>query len=194
MSETFSLPLLSSLEAILFVSARSWSRKTLAGVLGIDQEALGSLITEYSAHLDDSQSALQVVTHGQEVELVTRGEYAALLREVFAKEASGELSRPSLETLAILAYRGPLTRPEIEQIRGVQSSIILRNLTLRGLIEFGQEERLGQATYQVTVDFLKHLGLTSLEGLPDYQGLRHAPVIEQLLHEGDVIEATEQTQ
>ena len=78
----------------------------------------------------------------------------------------GELSRPSLEALTILAYRGPLTRPELEQIRGVHSSLILRNLLLRGLIEEKEDARLGQPLYSVTLDFLRHIGLASVEELP----------------------------
>ena len=168
-------------EAVLFASARSWSVKKLADALEVSQEETHAAVQLLAQRLEETQSALQVVQQGNEIELVTRGEYAVLLRQVFTQEAAGELSRPSLETLAILAYRGPLTRPELEQIRGVQCAMILRNLSLRGLIEQGAEERIGQPTYQVTIDFLKHLGLSSLSELPDFQTLHHSSVVEDLL-------------
>ena len=170
-------------EAILFASARSWTKRKLAEACEVSVEAIEPALQELADRLQTSETALQLVTQGQEVELVTKGGYASLLRRVFTQDAAGELSRPSLETLAILAYRGPLTRPELEQIRGVQCAMILRNLTLRGLVEIGAEERLGQPLYHVTLDFLKHLGLSSLSELPDYSSLYQAPVIENLLRE-----------
>jgi segregation and condensation protein B len=115
--------------------------------------------------------------------LVTLPEAADDIRAVLKAEVRAELSRPSLEALAILAYRGPLTRPELEQIRGVQSSLILRNLLLRGLIEMKSEVRLGQPVYGVTADFLKYLGLASLEELPDFAMLHQHPVVQQVLQE-----------
>ena len=84
---------------------------------------------------------------------------------------ASSVSRPSLEALAVLAYRGPLTRPELEQIRGVQSSMILRNLMIRGLVEMKEDLRLGQPVYRVTVDFLKHIGADRVESLPDFEKL-----------------------
>ncbi len=181
MSDALSLS--SRCEAILFASARAWQRRKLAEACEALTDDIDLALKELSLGLDEAGSALQLVEHGQEIELVTRGEYASLLRHVFTQDAAGELSRPSLETLAILAYRGPLTRPELEQIRGVQCAMILRNLSLRGLVEIGTEERLGQATYQVTLDFLKHFGLPSLDQLPDYGSLHHVAAVEQLLHE-----------
>lgn len=177
------LSLSARIEAILFASARAWQRRKLAEACEVLTDDVDLAIEALKQRLDASESALQVVVQGQDVELVTRGEHAALLRQVFTQEAAGELSRPSLETLAILAYRGPLTRPELEQIRGVQCAMILRNLALRGLIELGAEERLGQPTYHVTLDFLKHLGLSSLKELPDFETLHQVPVVERLLEE-----------
>jgi segregation and condensation protein B len=114
-------------EAILFASARAWQRRKLAEACEVLTDDIDLALKELGLRLDESGSALQLVEHGQEIELVTRGEYASLLRQVFTQDAAGELSRPSLETLAILAYRGPLTRPELEQIRGVQCARISRN-------------------------------------------------------------------
>ncbi len=119
--------------------------------------------------------------HGNEAEPVTRPDAAEAVKNVITMEAVGELSRPSLEALTILAYRGPLTRPELEQVRGVQSSLILRNLMLRGLVEEKEDARLGQPTYAVTFDFLNALGLAGVTDLPDYAELRGHATIQDVL-------------
>lgn len=152
-------------------------------MLELSLDEVRSGITLLSKRLADSDSGLQLVEQGNEVELVTNSALAEDVRRALKQEVSTELSKPSLETLSILAYRGPLTRPEIEQIRGIQSSMMLRNLILRGLVELHEEERLGQPTYRVTASFFKQLGLASAEDLPNYHTLREAPTVVQILDE-----------
>jgi segregation and condensation protein B len=171
------------LEAILFVTARPQSVKRLAEILEIDVDATRQGLEELKERLDQSESALQIVMQGNEAELVTRGECADVVRKALKEEMQAELSRPSLEALAVLAYRGPLTRPELEQIRGVQSSMILRNLSLRGLIDVHEDGRLGQPTYEVNIQFLKHLGLSRLEDLPDFSTMHATSAVEEVLKE-----------
>jgi segregation and condensation protein B len=86
-----------------------------------------------------------------------------------------------LETLTIIAYRGPVTRAELEQIRGVNCSIILRNLAMRGLITTASDKQTMQVTYSITFDFLKFLGLQQQSELPDYEKLNSSQALEQLL-------------
>jgi segregation and condensation protein B len=167
------------LEAVLFAGARPFSVKRLAELCG----ATPTEVEEGLKHLDDDLegSAVMIQRAGNDVQFVTRPEHAELVKQVVRDEVMGELTRPSLEALTILAYRGPLTRPEVEQIRGVHSSIILRNLMIRGLVEEKDDIRLGQPTYAVTFDFIRHLGLRSVEDLPDYEALRgHENVVDVL--------------
>jgi segregation and condensation protein B len=167
------------LEAVLFAGARPFSVRRLAELCDAPSKDVETALEELERRLEDSSIMLQ--KSGAEVQLVTRPEYADIVKQVVRDEVSGELSRPSLETLTILAYRGPLTRPELEQIRGVHSSVILRNLLLRGLIEEKEDARVGQATYAVTFDLIRHLGLKSVEELPDYEALRgHENVVDVL--------------
>ncbi len=172
------------LEAMLFAAAKPFTPKRLAELADVDAADVKTALETLTARLDASGSALMLQKNGQEVELVTRPDMAQAVAKVVNVEAQGELTRASLETLTILAYRGPLTRPELEQIRGVQSSMILRNLLLRGLIEIKEDERLGQATYAVTFEFLNHLGVSGVEALLDYEQLRShtsvADVLKQL--------------
>lgn len=168
------------LEAILFAAGGPLTPKRLVEVCGVELEEIEGALQTLSERLQRA-SGLQLVRHGSEVELVTHPDAAELVRAVAKIEAQSELSKASLEALSILAYRGPLTRPELEQIRGVQSAIILRNLMLRGLVEMREDHRLGQPIFQVTMDFIKHLGLTSVEDLPEFESLHAHPTVEQVL-------------
>jgi segregation and condensation protein B len=171
------------IEAVLFALARPLALKELSTILELSLEEVREATSILQERLRTSEAGLQLVQQGTEVELVTHGDLGDDIRAALRQEASAELSKAALETLAILAYRGPLTRPEIEQVRGVQSALMLRNLMLRGLVEQHEEVRLGQPTYRVTLNFCKQLGFASVESLPDYETLRHAPTVVQILDE-----------
>jgi len=171
----------SVIEALLFASAQPMNAKRLADITKAGTSDVKHAFLELQGRLETSGSGLMLIMHGEEVELVTRPEMAEVVRGVLKADMQGELSRPSMEALAILAYRGPMTRPEVEQIRGVQSALILRNLMLRGLVEMKEEMKLGQPMYSVTIDFYKHLGMNKPEELPDYEALRgHSAVVQAL--------------
>jgi|SRR5688572_18650779 len=171
------------IEALLFASAQPMNAKRLADITKSGKEDVKRAFAELQGRLETSGSGLMLIVHGEEAELVTRPEMAEAVRGVLKAEMQGELSRPSMEALAILAYRGPMTRPEVEQIRGVQSALILRNLMLRGLVEMKEEVKLGQPMYAVTLDFYKHLGMAKPEELPDYEALRGHSVVTKVLEE-----------
>ena len=179
----------SKLEAILFATAQAVTVKKLADLTGEEKDAVQSALERLGDRLNHDESGLQLIVHDQEAELVTRPEAAELVHAAMKMEAEGELSRPSLEALAVLAYRGPLTRPELEQIRGVQSAIILRNLMIRGLVEMKEDFRLGQPVYRVTMDFLKHIGADRVESLPDFEKLHGNATVQQALDELSPAEA-----
>ena len=145
------------LEAILFAAGGPLTPRRLVEITGQTLEDVEHALKTLQSRLEQG-SGLQLTRHSGDVELVTHPETAEMVRAVAKIEAQSELSKAALEALSILAYRGPLTRHEIEQIRGVQSSMILRNLMLRGLVEMEEETRLGQPIYRVTMDFVKHLG------------------------------------
>jgi segregation and condensation protein B len=169
------------IEAVLFASAKPFSVRKLSELTERPAEEVEAAIVAMMDSLDEAESGVMLQRNGSEVELVTRPEAVDIVQKVVKAEVQGELSRPSLEALTILAYRGPLTRPELEQVRGVQSSMILRNLLMRGLIEEREDVRLGQPTFAVTFAFLNHLGVSSVEQLPDYVALRgHAAVSDML--------------
>ena len=96
-------------------------------------------------------------------------------------EQVGELTRPSLESLTIIAYRGPITKAELEMIRGVNCSMILRNLLIRGLIR--EEKGKTESVFRVSLEFLRWLGVQQASDLPDYDKLSGSDLIDQVLQQ-----------
>jgi len=179
------MSLKSEIESLLFVSPRPLAARRLAEVLGKGKDevknALDELAAEYDARND---SGVVILRNGDEVQMASSPAHAARVKEFLKDETFGELTRPALETLTIVAYRGPLTKPELEQIRGVNCSLILRNLMIRGLVESKDD------TYAVTMDFVRHLGLQSVASLPDYESLRNEENLKKLLEEQAVSQGT----
>jgi segregation and condensation protein B len=169
-----------TIEAILFAAGKPLTVRKLAELVDEKSDKIEDALEALKERLQEG-SGLMLQEYGKEFELVTRPEAADAIKKVVKDEEQGELTRASLEALTILAYRGPMTRPELEQIRGIQSALILRNLMIRGLVEQKDDERLGQPTYAVTFDFLKHLGLASVKDLPDYESLRGNAAISDML-------------
>lgn len=184
----------SQLEALLFVAGEALTFKKLTILLDSSLDEVKAAVQSLRERYEQSGSALQIIEQVHAVELASRPEYAELVQSLIKDQTQGELTKPSLEALTIIAYRGPLTRPELEQIRGVQSSMILRNLTLRGLIEMTEEVRLGMPVYRVTGEFLKFIGIERVEDLPDYELMRQHPSVVQMLGELDKKTSSESTE
>ena len=180
------------LEAALYAAGKPIAIKRLAGWLEIEPDEVKKSLEALGERLNDR--GILLIVHNNEAELVTHPEAAELVRKVLKEETHGELTRPSLEALAVLAYRGPMTRPELEQIRGVQSALILRNLMLRGLVEMREDVRLGQPVYAVTMDFLKHMGMKDVNSLPNFEELHAHAGVERMLDELKPREEGEKTE
>ncbi len=179
------MPLSSQLEALLFALAQPVSKKKLADACQVDVAGLQKAIEELSERYVSTQAGVRLVEQGNEVEIVTAPDAAELVRRVLQLEMQSELSKASLEALSILSYRGPLTRPQLEQIRGVQSALILRNLSMRGLVDVREGGPHGQPLYTVSLEFLKHLGVERIEALPEYLSLHKHDLVERLLNDMD---------
>ncbi len=165
--------LLSRLEAVLFTHGEPIRIKKIAGLLNIDEATLLTAVSDLSAALKASERGLALVVYGDEVELVTKPEHRDLVQTLIKNEFEEELSPATQETLAIIAYTGPVSRSEIDYVRGVNSSFTVRNLLLRGLIERsakGDDSR--SPVYEISLSFLEHVGLTASNQLPDYEKYR----------------------
>ncbi|MDP3985872.1 MAG: SMC-Scp complex subunit ScpB [Candidatus Veblenbacteria bacterium] len=157
-------------ESILFAAGKPLALKKLADMLGVTVGDVEAAARELNERYREAGHGLEVILHQGEALMVTRPEYSDLVRQFLKVEELGELTRPQLEALSVLAYRGPLSKPELEQVRGVNCSLILRNLMIRGLVEVVGED--GPVPhYQVTVDFIRYLGLSATSELPEYDTL-----------------------
>jgi segregation and condensation protein B len=154
-----------ALEALLFVAERPLRRREIAALAGADTAAVDALLGDLEVTL--RERGIRLLVDGDQVELATAPEAGALVARYVGADAV-RLSPASLETLAIVAYRQPVTRGAIERIRGVDSDYTVRSLLHRRLIvELGRSEAPGRPfLYGTGFDFLERFGLTSLEELP----------------------------
>ena len=128
------------------------------------------------------ESGIRIIDNSGVIQFTTAPEQAELVKTFIKDETTGELSRPSLETLTIIAYRQPITKAELEQIRGVNCSMILRNLMIRGLVMKKDDKKMLISYYFVTVDFLKFLGINDVNELPDYEVLNNNKDLHKLFN------------
>ena len=154
------------IEALLFVADEPTSVERLAQVLMTDEatvEGALALLQEQTA-----SRGLRLQRKGQRVQWVTAPEAAGVIERFLGLDLSSRLSPAALETLAIVAYRQPATRADVDAVRGVNSDSVLRSLVTKGLIEeVGRLEQAGRPIlYGVTFEFLQHFGLTALTDLP----------------------------
>jgi segregation and condensation protein B len=157
------------IEALLFASDAPLTAADLARIdERLDEDTVTAVIEELRAEYDLSERSFQIYEVAGGFQLLTRPEFVAVLERYDTVPHASRLSTPALEVLAIIAYRQPLGRTEIEEIRGVQSAAVLRTLQDRSLIEpVGRSEALGRPLlYGTTSKFLEHFGFRSLEELP----------------------------
>jgi len=157
------------LEALLFAASGPVSVAQLAEVLEKSPSeveiGLSTLESLYKA-----RGGLRLQRFGERIQLTTAPELARVIEKYLGLEATARLSRAALETLAIIAYRQPVTRPGIDAVRGVNSDGVLRSLLSKGMIqEAGRADGPGRPIlYVITQEFLQHFGLSSLSELPSY--------------------------
>jgi segregation and condensation protein B len=166
-SENLNVPdLPSTLEALLFVSAEPVSPLQLATALNISV----SEVEQGLIHLGEELvgRGLRLQRHGGRIQLTTAPKMAEIVEHFLGLEATSRLSRAALETLAIVAYQQPITRPYIDGVRGVSSDGVLKSLLSKGLVqEVGRAEGPGRPIlYGTAPEFLQHFGLNSLSELP----------------------------
>ncbi|MDP5873172.1 SMC-Scp complex subunit ScpB [Streptococcus mutans] len=166
---------LSKIEALLFVAGEDGlSLRQLATLLDIPVTALLQQLEKMAQKYErDDNSALSLLESSKTYKLVTKKDYADLLRQYSKTPINQSLSRASLEVLSIIAYKQPITRIEVDNIRGVNSSSAISKLQAFDLIqEAGKKEVLGRPNLYVTSDyFLDYMGINSLEELPDVSSI-----------------------
>jgi segregation and condensation protein B len=170
------LPLPALCEALLFVAAAPTPLDDLARALDAPRAAVEAALAELAGQL--AGRGLQLQRHGDRYALVSAPGAARAAARLLGLSRVERLSPAALETLAIVAYRGPATRGEVEALRGVDSSGVLHTLVARGLVEpVGRRAAVGTPIeYAVTPAFLRHFGLASLSDLPPLGEVDGRPV------------------
>jgi segregation and condensation protein B len=161
----------SKIEALLFYKAEPVSLKNISNILKIDLQSVEQGLVELHSKLE--KRGLSLVRTEDEVVLGTSKELSSLIEEITKEEISRDLGRAGLETLSIILYQGPISRADIDYIRGVNSQFILRNLLIRGLIERVDNKADARVfLYKSSLALLAHLGIPKIEDLPEYETVR----------------------
>lgn len=181
------MSLVSQIESLLFIANRPLTIRRLAELVEAKPDEVAVALEALREATNGVERGVALVKAGESYQFATRGEHAKLVAAFVKAELVGEMTRPQLETLTIIAYRGPVAKSELERIRGVNCSLILRNLMIRGLVETvdsqsDAQDPLAQLLlhYQVTHEFLRFLGLTSVEQLPSYAELSKHEYLEAM--------------
>ncbi len=156
------------IEAILFVAGEAVAVKDLARALQIGEKELNRVLNEMKDEYDYEQRGFLLKRFGNNVQLATRPLYAEDVVRLLQPVQQQSLSQAAMETLAVVAYKQPVTRADVEQIRGVKCDYSLQSLMLKNLIEeAGRKDTIGRPIlYRTTDKFLSHFGIQNLEELP----------------------------
>jgi segregation and condensation protein B len=176
----------SAIEAILFVAGNPLSVERLAGLFEEETpERIEAQLAALTREYDDRGSGIMLAEVAGGFQFATRPENASWIRKFKTVKVSSKLSRPALETLAIVAYKQPLTRTEVEAIRGVNIGGIMRNLMERRLVKIvGKKDVPGKPMlYGTTPEFLQYFGLKDLSALPTLKEFQELEAGEEVMEE-----------
>lgn len=170
----------SIIESLLFVSGEPLKAQKLAKICGISKNEVEGVLAELeNEYLGDR--GLRIISKEGSYQLASSPENSSFVNQLINGELNSDLSKTAFETLAIVAYRGPITRIQIEAIRGVNSSYVLRGLLMRGLVERKETTDIRGYLYEISFDFLKHLGINKVSDLPDWETLSSSEKVSEFL-------------
>ena len=158
------------IEAVLFYKASPMKKSVLGKILNVSVGDIEKALSTLKSRLEGGATA--VVLTEDEVTLAVSPDYDDLIEGIRKDELRRDIGKAGAETLAVVIYRSPVTRSEIDRIRGVNSSYILRALETRGLVERQSGKRQGE--YVPTTELMRHLGIREKTEMPDYAGIMNA--------------------
>jgi segregation and condensation protein B len=167
------MSLINNVEAVLFYKTEPYGFDALARFLNVSEEEVREACIQLAEQ--KRTSGLRLVMTDKEIQLATAPELGELIEKLRKDELSQDIGKAGAETLSIILYRGPLTRAEVDRVRGVNSTFIIRNLLVRGLIEKRDNPKDARAMlYAATPALFTHLGITRREDLPDFETIMNA--------------------
>jgi segregation and condensation protein B len=160
----------SQILSILFVSSKPVSISELETTLELDAAAIKEAVASIVA--DNHSNGVILLANNDKLQLASNPDNSAAVKKFLSLELREKLSDAALETLAVIAYRQPVSKAEIENIRGVNSQYTIRQLLIRGLVEkIGSQTDKRVQHYKTTLEFMQHLGLKDVNELPDFEEL-----------------------
>jgi segregation and condensation protein B len=158
------------IEAVLFYRTEPVAKKELGSFLATSPEKVETALHTLNARL--ARGATRIIDTGETIQLVSAPEVATIVETLRKEDLTREIGKAGAETLAVVLYRGPVSRAQIDFIRGVNSSFILRNLQIRGLVERVEHTTHAHPfQYAATPTLYAHLGVTQKQGLPEYASI-----------------------
>lgn len=167
------------IEAVLFAAGKPLTLKKLAALCNITEPEMEELLAELRDDYTKNERGIMLIEGADGFQLGTAAIAAPVITAMTKDETTGELTKAQMETLAIIAYRGPIQKGTLEEIRGVNCGMILRNLLIRGLISDTTDG--GEKKYAVSHDLIRLLGIHSTKELPDYAALSTHEALEAFL-------------
>ncbi|HRY63056.1 MAG TPA: SMC-Scp complex subunit ScpB [Patescibacteria group bacterium] len=171
----------SQVESILFVLNKPITIKKIAKLCARSEGEIEVVLENLKNKYNNEESGVHILTAGEEAQMVSNPKNKEIVEDLVKEEIEGELTRPQLEALTVVAYRGPVTKMELEQIRGVNCSLILRNLMIKGLVEAEEDKIIENTKYRITASFMRHLGIMEVKELPNYEELAKSEPLDEAL-------------
>lgn len=180
------------IEGLLFVVGEDGlSLEQISNILGISEEETKSFIKDLQMSYQDTNRGIRIDFLGNRLKLTTKKEHHSYYQKLIENDQTNTLSQAALETLAIIAYNQPITRLQIDHLRGISSSQMIRKLVAKGFIkETGRSDIPGRPIiYKTTSEFLDYFGLSSLDDLPDMRQFLETEIEEESEKEVDLYES-----
>ncbi|MEN8252646.1 MAG: SMC-Scp complex subunit ScpB [Patescibacteria group bacterium] len=176
------------LESLLFMYGREITFTKIGELLELSDDEVADAVKNLKEIYEKREnSGLCILIQDEAVQMVTHPSSEKVITQITKKELEGPLTPVAMEVLAIIAYRGPISKVDIEAVRGVNCSFTLRNLKRRGLIEQAKVEGNKRSQkYQTTIDFLRILGVESVEDLPEFEELSSDKRVDAILYNDDL--------
>ncbi len=160
------------------MASKSLNAKDIAGAIGAEEKEVESVLRKITEDFNRKDSGITVILSGDKYRMASNPKNADGLSKFLKYEIKDELTKAQLESLTVIAYRGPITKPELEQIRGVNCAVILRNLLVRGLIYEQDDPEKTLPVYQLSSEAMAQLGIGSADELPEFDKFSNYQFLE----------------
>jgi len=180
------MPLDILIEGLLFYKASPIKKSSLLKQFSVEPDGLALALSKLSTRLESG--ALRLIDTDSEIQLVTAPDMAPFIDEMQKADLKHDIGKAGAETLAIILYQGSVSRAEIDRIRGVNSSFILRNLLIRGLIERTSAKVGNGFNFSITPALLSQLGVLNTQSLTDFANITNT--LETFVHDTDIVNDT----